>query len=113
MKDWETNPHLYLQDSEGNFVLKKDGTPRKKGGRPTNDAEAVARRTITRKQKNIQKLEQKLSNAKTSFKKQKTTLEKLDNTKQGIVTDDDLDKLPKAVQEHLDNHHIYCLQAYC
>tara|TARA_R100000541_G_scaffold706_1_gene4209 strand:+ start:406 stop:2010 length:1605 start_codon:yes stop_codon:yes gene_type:complete len=96
-----------LQDSEGNFVLKKDGTPRKKGGRPTNDAEAVARRTITRKQKNIQKLEQKLSNAKTSFKKQKTTLEKLDNTKQGIVTDDDLDKLPKAVQEHLDNHHIY------
>jgi len=106
-KDWELNPHLYLQDSEGNFVLKKDGTPRKKGGRPTNDAEAVARRTVSRKQKNIQKLEQKLNNAKKSFKKQKTTLEKLDNTKEGIVTDDDLSKLPKAVQEHLDNHHVY------
>ena len=29
LKDWEENPHLYLQDDEGNFVLKKDGTPRK------------------------------------------------------------------------------------
>ena len=28
-EDWEINPHLYLQDDEGNFVL-KDGTPRKK-----------------------------------------------------------------------------------
>ena len=33
-KDWELNPHLYLQDNEGNFVKNKDGTPRKKGGRP-------------------------------------------------------------------------------
>ena len=23
LKDWEENPHLYLQDNEGNFVLKK------------------------------------------------------------------------------------------
>jgi hypothetical protein len=22
-RDWETNPHLYLQDDEGNFVLKE------------------------------------------------------------------------------------------
>ncbi len=106
-KDWELNPHLYLQDSEGNFVTKKDGTPRKKGGRPKGDAESQARRTISRKQKNIQKLEQKLNNAKKSFKKQKTTLEKLDNTKEGIVTDEDLGKLPKAVQEKLDNHHVF------
>jgi len=106
-KDWELQPHLYLQDSEGNFVLKKDGTPRKKGGRPINDAKAVARKTISRKQKNIQKLEQKLNNAKKLFKKQKTTLEKLDNTKEGIVTNEDLNKLPKAVQEHLDNHHVF------
>ena len=33
MNDWELNPLNYLQDSEG-FVLKKDGTPKKKGGRP-------------------------------------------------------------------------------
>ena len=106
-KDWELNPHLYLQDNEGNFVKNKDGTPRKKGGRPPKDAQDAARRTITRKQKNIQKLEQKLNNAKKSFKKQKTTLEKLDNTKEGIVTESDLDTLPKAVKEVLDNHHVF------
>jgi len=106
-KDWELNPHLYLQDNEGNFVKNKDGTPRKKGGRPPKDAQDAARRTITRKQKNIRKLEEKLNNAKKSFKKQKTTLEKLDNTKEGIVTESDLDTLPKAVKEVLDNHHVF------
>ena len=105
-KDWEINPHLYLQDDAGNFVKNKDGTPRKKSGRPPKDAEVAARRTITRKQKNIQKLEQKLNNARKSFKKQKETLEKLDNTKEGVVTPSDLDSLPKAVQEQLDNHPV-------
>ena len=105
-KDWEINPHLYLQDKDGNFVRKKDGTPRKKGGRPPKDAEDAARRTITRKQKNIQKLEQKLNNARKSFKKQKETLQKLDNTKEGVVTPDELDNLPKAVREQLDNHQV-------
>ena len=105
-KDWEINPHLYLQDKDGNFVRKKDGTPRKKGGRPPKDAQDAARRTITRKQKNIQKLEQKLNNARKSFKKQKETLQKLDNTKEGVVTPDELDNLPKAVKEQLDNHNV-------
>jgi hypothetical protein len=108
-KDWEINPHLYLQDSEGNFVKNKDGTPRKKAGRPKTDTEKAiksARATISRKQRNIQKLEQKLNNAKSSFKKQKETLQKLDNTKEGVVTPDDLDNLPKAVREQLDNHQV-------
>jgi hypothetical protein len=108
-KDWELNPHLYLQDKDGNFVRKKDGTPRKKAGRPKTDTEKAiksARATISRKQKNIQKLEQKLNNAKTSFKKQKETLQKLDNTKEGVVSPDDLDNLPKAVREQLDNHQV-------
>ena len=34
MNDWDINPSKYLTDSEGNFKLKADGTPRKKGGRP-------------------------------------------------------------------------------
>ena len=62
LKDWEENPHLYLQDNEGNFVLKKDGTPRKKSGRPAlkDEAKFAAHRAISRKQKNIKKIEQKL-----------------------------------------------------
>ena len=108
-KDWELNPHLYLQDKDGNFVRNKDGTPRKKAGRPKTDTEKAiksARATISRKQRNIQKLEQKLNNAKSSFKKQKETLQKLDNTKEGVVTPDELDNLPKAVREQLDNHQV-------
>jgi len=102
------NPHLYLQDDEGNFVLKKDGTPRKKGGRPNTaeQAKLAAQRTVARKQKNIQKLEEKLKNAKKSFKKQKTTLENLGSGDQTLVTDSDISALPKAVQEDLKDANV-------
>ena len=109
-KDWELNPHLYLQDKDGNFVRKKDGTPRKKAGRPKTDTEKAiksARSTISRKQRNIQKLEQKLNNAKSSFKKQKETIEKLDNTKEGDVKESDLETLTKAVKEVLDKQNVF------
>ena len=33
MDDWEINPDSYQKDSDGNFILKIDGTPKKKGGR--------------------------------------------------------------------------------
>jgi hypothetical protein len=108
-RDWETNPHLYLQDDEGNFVLKKDGTPKKKAGRPqttTEKAIKAARSTVGRKQRNIEKLEQKLNNARQSFKKQKETIQKLDQTLEGPITEDELDTLPKAVKENLNNHKV-------
>ena len=108
-KDWEINPHLYLQDDEGNFVLKKDGTPRKKAGRPqttTEKAVKAARATIGRKQRNIKKLEEKLNNARQSFKKQKETIQKLDKTVEGPVTKDELDNLPKAVREDLQDRKV-------
>ena len=34
MADWDDNPDLYQKDENGNFLLKKDGTPRKVRGRP-------------------------------------------------------------------------------
>ena len=34
MNDWETNPHHYCRDESGEFLLKLDGTPKKKTGRP-------------------------------------------------------------------------------
>jgi hypothetical protein len=108
-RDWETNPHLYLQNDDGNFVLKKDGTPKKKAGRPqttTEKAIKAARSTVSRKQRNIEKLEQKLNNARQSFKKQKETIQKLDQTLEGPITEDELDTLPKAVKENLNNHKV-------
>ncbi len=29
MEDWEKNPNKYLTDAQGNYILKKDGTPQK------------------------------------------------------------------------------------
>jgi len=108
-RDWEINPHLYLQDDEGNFVLKQDGTPKRKAGRPvttTEKAVKAARATIGRKQRNIKKLEEKLNNARKSFKKQKETLQKLDKTEEGPVTFDELENLPKAVREDLKDRKV-------
>ena len=95
--DWETNPHLYLQDKVGNFILKKDGTPRKKGGRPKGSvnelsysdeqkAKVSAKKSILRKEKNIKKLEEKLNNSRKSYKKQKETLGKLDNDEDQVLS---------------------------
>ena len=109
IKDWEKNPHLYLQDNEGNFVLKKDGTPKKKAGRPktsTEKAIKAARSTVGRKQRNIKKLEEKLNNARQSLKKQKQTIQKLDKTVEGPVTPDELDGLPKAVREDIQDRKV-------
>ena len=108
LKDWEENPHLYLQDKEGNFVLKKDGTPRKRGGRPNTSEQAKlsAQRTISRKQKNIQKLENKLKNAKKSFKAQKETLQDLSGTEKNLTTEEDLNTLPQAVKKDLAEANV-------
>jgi len=98
-----------LQDDEGNFVLKKDGTPKKKAGRPqtsTEKAIKAARSTVGRKQRNIKKLEEKLNNARQSLKKQKQTIQKLDKTVEGPVTSEELDGLPKAVREDIQDRKV-------
>ena len=45
--DWDINPDNYLKDEEGNFVLRVDGTPRKKSGR-AKGSKAEATRIILR-----------------------------------------------------------------
>ena len=36
MEDWEKNPKNYLTNPDGSYILKKDGTPKRKPGRPKN-----------------------------------------------------------------------------
>ena len=118
MKDWEKNPDLYLTDSEGNFVLKKDGTPRKKGGRPqgtkstykySNEQKAkmAARRAVAKKKKAIQKIESKLKSKRHNLKQTTELLGKLDSDKETeegkVVTSDKLSVLPKAIQDEIDS----------
>ena len=90
MNDWDNNPDKYLTDSDGNFILKKDGTPRLKGGRPKGSkgrgytyhsqtkAKMTAKRTIKDKQKKIAKVESKLHSYKESLKNTKETMKKLE-----------------------------------
>ena len=35
VNDWDVHPENYLLDTSSNFILKKDGTPKKKPGRPS------------------------------------------------------------------------------
>ena len=42
--DWDINPQNYVTNEDGSFVLKKDGTPRKKAGR-SKDARDAEHRT--------------------------------------------------------------------
>ena len=120
MKDWEQNPHLYLTDSDGSFVLKNDGTPRKKGGRPVGatsnyqysnaqKTKNATRRAFNKKRKAIEKIERQLKAKRTSLKQTTKVLSQLENdshskpTNEGkVVTTDELSSIPKAIQAEID-----------
>ena len=113
--DWEIHPDNYLKDIEGNFVLKKDGTPKKKPGRPTGTtlknklitnkaAKTSAKRSVKNKEKNIQKLETALYNKRKALAKQKKLLGEVESTSdksEKVFTTNDLEKLPITAKEHI------------
>ena len=87
-EDWKINPNLYLTDSKGDFILKKDGKPKKKAGRPAGSksnynfhtatkAKYAARKSLREKKKRIAKLESTLSNKKQHLKKTEKSLKKI------------------------------------
>jgi hypothetical protein len=113
--DWEIHPDNYLKDIEGNFVLKKDGTPKKKPGRPTGTtlknklitskaAKTSAKRSVKNKEKNIQKLEMALYNKRKALAKQKKLLgevESASDKSEKVFTTNDLEELPITAKEHI------------
>ena len=120
-KNSEINPNLYLTDSKGDYILNKDGSPRKKSGRPKgskstynysrqNKKKITARQSLKRKRDTVEKLEKKLRSKKQALKQQETTIKKFDNasdeqtvSKEGkIVTEKEVNALPNSVQQHLD-----------
>ena len=123
MKDWEVNPDDYLKDEEDNFVLKVDGTPKKRGGRKkgtksrgynytrANQARMAANKAVREKEKLIAKAEAKLKNQKNTLKTSKSTLAKLDNnevsTQGKVVTEDNIVNLPKRVKEEALENVIF------
>ena len=118
--DWDINPENYLVDEEGNFKLKADGTPRKKGGRPKGSkgrgynyhsetkAKQAAKRSVREKEKKIKAAQNKIDNYKKSVKKTKKTLSKLENENaQKLVSADELDGIPTALQAEATEDVIF------
>ena len=121
MKDWEVNPDDYRKDDEGNFLLKLDGTPKKKIGRPVGSksqynfhsktkASNEAKQTIRSKEKLIRKTKNKLLSHQTVLSNSKEVLSKLSDRKSSkgsIITADKLEKLPKVVKKEAEENIIF------
>ena len=114
-KDWELNPQNYLTDEDGSFVLKKDGTPRKKGGRPkgqpsrgynyhsSQKAKIAARRSVRNNEKELESLTRKVQSKKQSLAKKKNAFKKLDAMSDNQITSvEEIDSLPDNVKKHIE-----------
>ena len=116
-KDWDLHPEKYLLEEDGvAFKLTKAGLPRKKGGRPkgrtsnyhyssSTKAKINSRRSVSKKKKRIKQLQNQIQSHKTSLKKQKKVLTKLDKkTDNQIVLDTDLEALNPSAQAHIQHN---------
>ena len=102
MTDWEKNPKNYLTNPDGSYILKKDGTPKRKPGRPKNselsDLQLAvrAKNKLTKKSKKVQKLTRSLARVK----KELDTEEKVLTS--NVITKEESKTLPDQIQKHLD-----------
>ena len=121
MNDWEENPDAYMRDDNGDFILKKDGTPRKKTGRPKGSsgrgynyhsetkAKINARKAVRKKEKRLAQVRTKLENYKRSLDTSKSTLNKLEGKEakaEGKITTTTTD-LPKALRTVAEENVIF------
>jgi|TARA_B100000902_G_C27298489_1_gene911448 hypothetical protein len=107
MEDWEKNPNNYLTDAQGNYILKKDGTPQKKRGRPKN-SELSDVRAALQAQKALKKKNSKVSKLRRSLKKAEKELDKSKKVlTSNVITEKESKELPDAIQKHLDETGSY------
>jgi hypothetical protein len=115
MNDWDTNPQNYMQDSEGEFIFKKDGTPRKRSGRPKGSpsrgynfhsktkARMQTEKRLRTKKKLLAKTQSKVSAYRNSINTANATLAKLDDTETStagkVALDTDLEELSEDLQD--------------
>jgi len=120
MEDWKQNPENYLTDENGDFVLKKDGTPRKRTGRPKGSksrgynfhsetkAKIKARRAVRTKEKGAERLKQRLDAKRNSLNASKETLNKLEKPNSSkVVTEDVLNKVPTSLKKEVGDNVIF------
>ncbi len=99
----EDKSKKYLTNPDGSYILKKDGTPRLRPGRPKNSELSdmklalQAKNKLKRKSKKVQKLTRSLARVKKEFNKEEKVLTS------NVLTESDTKELPDAIQEHLDS----------
>tara|TARA_B100000214_G_scaffold318772_1_gene253187 strand:- start:258 stop:1946 length:1689 start_codon:yes stop_codon:yes gene_type:complete len=122
LKDWEVNPDAYLRDSEsGELLLKADGTPKKKPGRPKGSkgraynyhsetkAKLAARRTVRNKEKKLAQVRTQLRKKEESLEKSKTSLQKIEGTEAktaGKIVDN-IEDLPESLKTSAEENVIF------
>lgn len=120
LNDWDINPDNYLKDENNNFILKNNGEPKKKPGRPTGsnlknkfskkDGYESARRSLKNKKDGIKKLEKALEAKRQNFNRHKKILSEIDSnktTKHGkITTDSEVSSLPPTLQNQIKDSKI-------
>ena len=112
MNDWDINPERYETDDEGKFLLKKNGTPRKRRGRAKGSkskgynyhsatkARIKANQAIKAKEKLLSSAEAKVKRVRSSLKASKGVVSKIDSPNTSKVTlESDLENIPKALKE--------------
>jgi len=123
MSDWDENPDNYAKDADGEFILKVDGTPRKKSGRAKGSksrgynyhsktkAKLDANKTIREKAKKLKAAQNKIQGYKQSISNTKKTLNKLENKESSthgkVVEDKDLEKLPAQLAQEAKEEVIF------
>src|SRR6056300_269649 len=98
----EDNSKKYLTNPDGSYILKKDGTPRLRPGRPKNSELSdiklalQAKNKLNKKSKKVQKLTRSLARVKKELDKEEKVLTS------NVITESEAKELPDAIQQHLD-----------
>jgi hypothetical protein len=119
-KDWDINPDSYVKDEEGNFILKVDGTPRKKAGRAKGSkgrgytyhsqtkAKMDAKKSVREKNKKLKAAQAKVDNYKKSITKTKKTLNKLEGKDaSNVIEDVELKLVPPSLATEAQEEVIF------
>ena len=107
MEDWDKNPEKYLTNPDGSFIIKKDGTPKLKPGRPKNSELSdfklalQAKKKLTKKSQKVKKLTRSLARVQKELKEEEKDLTS------NVLTESETKKLPDQIQEHLDTTGSY------
>jgi len=118
--DWDLNPQNYLQNEDGSFKLKADGTPKKKPGRPKGSkgrgynyhsrtkAKQEASKKVRSKKKKIAQARSAISRYQKSVENTEKALDLLeDNNKSKVVEETFVEEASSSLRAELKENVIF------